>query len=63
MAEKQLTWEELGQQISKMTETQKKQNVTLFADYEDEFYPLSELKFNEGETNTLDEGSPYLVME
>lgn len=55
-----MTYKQLSESISKMTEEQQNCDVTVFVRGVDEFYPTSHELFINKESDVLDEGHPYL---
>lgn len=57
-----MTYEQLARKIASMSASQRKCDVTFFDEPKDEFFALTDLYENSGETDALDEGHPYLIM-
>lgn len=57
-----MTWRELAQQISQMTEEQQGQHVTVFDSYEEEYFGIyhENILFTDDVADVLDGNSPYL---
>lgn len=55
-----LTYQDLFEQLEKLTPEQRAQSVTVFDLQEEEFYPVNKVEFT-GLDDTLDEDHPILV--
>ena len=57
-----MTYEQLARKIASMSAYQRKCDVTFFDEPNDQFFALTDVYENSGETDALDEGYPYLIM-
>ena len=57
-----MTYKELKEQIEEMEEEQLNQDVTIFVNSEDEFYPVTEIDFATMNCVVLDYTHPFLVI-
>ncbi len=57
-----MTYRDLLQKLTDLTEEQLNQNVTVFFKYADEYVPIEGMKIAD-EDDVLDKGHPYMVAE
>jgi hypothetical protein len=57
-----LTYKELADKISKMTEEQKQKQVTVLLSFEGEFFEADDLHFT-GKQDDLGEGHPFFLVK
>ena len=56
-----MTYEQLARRIASMTSAQRKCDVTFFDEPNDQFFALTDVYENSGETDALMDAHPYLI--